>query len=88
MLLVPSTLIAAVSVPAATAAIRLPLAAMLLAANGAFYAALIAIGTLVVLVFAAVMGFFALRYGKLWVQAYMSVADVSAPSLIRMHFRT
>ncbi len=86
MLLVPSTLIAAVSVPAATAAIRLPLAAMLLAANGAFYAALIAIGTLVVLVFAAVMGFFALRYGKLWVQAYMSVADVSAPSLIRMHF--
>ncbi|QDV83271.1 SigmaW regulon antibacterial [Stieleria magnilauensis] len=86
MLLVPSTLIAAASVPAATAAIPLPRAAMLLAANGAFYAALIAIGTLVFLVFAAVMGFFALRYGKLWVQAYMSVADVSAPSLIRMHF--
>lgn len=86
MLLVPSTLIAAASVPAATAAVPLSWAAMLLAANGAFYAALIAIGTLVFLVFAAVMGFFALRYGKLWVQAYMSVADVSAPSLIRMHF--
>lgn len=86
MLLVPSTLIAAASVPTATAAIPLSWAAMPLAANGAFYAALIAIGTLVFLVFAAVMGFFALRYGKLWVQAYMSVADVSAPSLIRMHF--
>ncbi|WP_145392270.1 flotillin-like protein FloA [Stieleria neptunia] len=59
---------------------------MLLAASGAFYAALIAIGTLVFLVFAAVMGFFLLRYGKLWVQAYMSVADVSGPALVRMHF--
>lgn len=59
---------------------------MPLAAGGAFYAALFAIGTLVFLIFAAVFGFFALRYGKLWVQAYMSVADVSAPSLIRMHF--
>ncbi|MFU7562284.1 flotillin-like protein FloA [Stieleria sp. JC731] len=37
-------------------------------------------------VFGVIFGFFALRYGKLWVQAYMSVADVSAPSLIRMHF--
>ncbi|MEM9589248.1 MAG: flotillin-like protein FloA [Planctomycetota bacterium] len=38
------------------------------------------------LLFAAVLGFFFLRYGKLWFQAYMSVADVSLISLIRMHF--
>ena len=31
-------------------------------------------------------GFFFLRYFKLWFQAYMSVADVSLVSLIRMHF--
>jgi len=30
--------------------------------------------------------FFFLRYFKLWFQAYMSVADVSLVSLIRMHF--
>ena len=30
--------------------------------------------------------FFFLRYFKLWFQAYMSVADVSLMSLIRMHF--
>lgn len=36
--------------------------------------------------FCIIMGFFALRYGKLWFQAYMSVADVSPVSLIRMHF--
>ena len=34
----------------------------------------------------AVLGFFFIRYGKLWFQAYMSVADVSLISLIRMHF--
>ena len=34
----------------------------------------------------AVLGFFLVRYGKLWFQAYMSVADVSLVSLIRMHF--
>jgi uncharacterized protein YqfA (UPF0365 family) len=34
----------------------------------------------------AVLGFFFVRYGKLWFQAYMSVADVSLVSLIRMHF--
>jgi len=54
--------------------------------GAAFYGALLFIGGLVFLVFVAVFGFFALRYGKLWIQAYMSVADVSAPSLIRMHF--
>ncbi|QEG01808.1 SigmaW regulon antibacterial [Stieleria maiorica] len=86
MLLAPSSvfaadLFAADSTVVPTAAMQLPLAA-----NGAFYAALIAIGTLVFLIFVAVMGFFLLRYGKLWVQAYMSVADVSLPSLIRMHF--
>ncbi|MEM6473108.1 MAG: UPF0365 family protein, partial [Planctomycetota bacterium] len=54
--------------------------------NTAFVGAMIFIGGLVFLVFIAVFGFFALRYGKLWIQAYMSVADVSMPSLIRMHF--
>ncbi|QDT04535.1 SigmaW regulon antibacterial [Rubripirellula lacrimiformis] len=33
-----------------------------------------------------VLVFFFLRYFKLWFQAYMSVADVSLVSLIRMHF--
>lgn len=33
-----------------------------------------------------VLGFFFIRYGKLWFQAYMSVADVTLMSLIRMHF--
>ncbi|MGB7327240.1 flotillin-like protein FloA [Rubripirellula reticaptiva] len=41
-------------------------------------------------VFAAFLGlilvFFFFRYFKLWFQAYMSVADVSLVSLIRMHF--
>ncbi len=31
-------------------------------------------------------GFFLLRYGSLWFQAYMSRADVTLSSLIRMHF--
>lgn len=35
---------------------------------------------------AAVMLFFFSRYFKLWFQAYMSVADISPVSLIRMHF--
>lgn len=34
----------------------------------------------------AIFFFFFLRYFKLWFQAYMSVADVSLVSLIRMHF--
>ncbi|MEM0926623.1 MAG: flotillin-like FloA family protein, partial [Planctomycetota bacterium] len=57
-----------------------------LLANTAFWGAILIIGGLVFLIFIAVFGFFALRYGKLWIQAYMSVADVSMPSLIRMHF--
>ncbi len=44
-----------------------------------------AIGLLVVFLI-LVLGFFFIRYGKLWFQAYMSVADVSLISLIRMHF--
>lgn len=64
----------------------LPALSLFLAQDKGFYGALIAIGGLVLVVFAVVFGFFALRYGKLWVQAYMSVADVSAASLIRMHF--
>ena len=37
-------------------------------------------------VFLVALGFFFTRYFKLWFQAYMSVADVSLVSLIRMHF--
>ncbi len=44
------------------------------------------IGIAILLFLAAVLGFFFVRYGKLWFQAYMSVADVSLISLIRMHF--
>lgn len=44
------------------------------------------VGIAVLLFFVAVLGFFFVRYGKLWFQAYMSVADVSLISLIRMHF--
>ncbi len=43
-------------------------------------------GGLVLLFLVAALGFFFVRYGKLWFQAYMSVADVSLVSLIRMHF--
>ncbi len=43
-------------------------------------------GGLVFMFLLAVLGFFLIRYGKLWFQAYMSVADVSLVSLIRMHF--
>ncbi len=43
------------------------------------------IGIFVFFVFATFFFFF-LRYFKLWFQAYMSVADVSLVSLIRMHF--
>ena len=46
---------------------------------------LMLIGIFVFFVF-AVFFFFFLRYFKLWFQAYMSVADVSLISLIRMHF--
>ena len=44
------------------------------------------IGILFLLFMFLVLGFFFVRYGKLWFQAYMSVADVSLISLIRMHF--
>jgi len=86
MLFAPSFLPGAITFPLNLPGVTLSFETLPLAASGAFYAALFAIGGLVFMVFAAVMGFFALRYGKLWVQAYMSVADVSAPSLIRMHF--
>ena len=46
---------------------------------------LMAVGLLLVFIL-FVLGFFFIRYGKLWFQAYMSVADVSLVSLIRMHF--
>ena len=44
------------------------------------------VGVLLLLTFCAVFFFFFVRYGKLWFQAYMSVADVRLMSLIRMHF--
>nr|WP_164100489.1 flotillin-like protein FloA [Candidatus Laterigemmans baculatus] len=43
-------------------------------------------GGLLVLFLLLVLGFFLLRYGSLWFQAYMSRADLSLASLIRMHF--
>ncbi len=42
--------------------------------------------TFLVVFLLLILGFFFIRYGKLWFQAYMSVADVSLVSLIRMHF--
>ncbi len=42
--------------------------------------------TFMVVFLLLILGFFFVRYGKLWFQAYMSVADVSLVSLIRMHF--
>ncbi len=44
-----------------------------------------AVGIFLLFLFLA-FAFFFLRYFKLWFQAYMSVADVSLVSLIRMHF--
>ena len=44
------------------------------------------IAVFLALFFFAVIGFFFLRYGKLWFQAYMSQADVQLFNLIRMHF--
>lgn len=46
---------------------------------------LFALGVFMVFI-GIVLVFFFLRYFKLWFQAYMSVADVSLISLIRMHF--
>jgi uncharacterized protein YqfA (UPF0365 family) len=43
-------------------------------------------GGILLLLFLLFVGFFILRYGSLWFQAYMSRADVTLSSLIRMHF--
>ncbi len=64
----------------------LPAPAMLGQAGPGFSALLMLVGILFLLLLFAVLGFFFVRYGKLWFQAYMSVADVSLFSLIRMHF--
>lgn len=48
--------------------------------------AFVLVAIFLALFFVAVLGFFFIRYGKLWFQAYMSVADVRLMSLIRMHF--
>ncbi|NUQ65385.1 MAG: flotillin-like protein FloA [Pirellulales bacterium] len=47
----------------------------------------IAIGIVVMLLFAVVIGIIVLIYGNLWFQAYMSNANVSMLSLIGMSFR-
>ena len=57
----------------------------LLAQQSAGRMILILLGIFVLFVL-AIFFFFFLRYFKLWFQAYMSVADVSMISLIRMHF--
>ena len=44
------------------------------------------VGVFFIVVFGLITVFFAFRYGKLWFQAWMSGADISPPSLIRMHF--
>lgn len=46
----------------------------------------LAAGGILLLFLVLAFVFFFLRYFKLWFQAYMSVADVSLVSLIRMHF--
>lgn len=43
-------------------------------------------GGMLVLFLLLFVGFFVVRYGSLWFQAYMSRADVTLSSLIRMHF--
>lgn len=43
-------------------------------------------GGMLLLFLVLFVGFFILRYGSLWFQAYMSRADVTLSSLIRMHF--
>jgi len=45
-----------------------------------------AVGGLLLLLLVLFGGFFVIRYGSLWVQAYMSRADITLLSLIRMHF--
>lgn len=65
----------------ASSLIAIPLAA----SNGWIGMVLLAMGAFGALLLAA-LAFFFLRYFKLWFQAYMSVADVSLMSLIRMHF--
>lgn len=54
--------------------------------NVGLYAILITMGILVAMAFVVILGFFFIRYGKLWFQALMSDADVKLANLIRMHF--
>ncbi len=55
-------------------------------ADKGWLSTLLAALTILAVIFLAALGFFFTRYFKLWFQAYMSVADVSLVSLIRMHF--
>jgi len=50
------------------------------------YTIIIIVAILIALVFVVILGFFLIRYGKLWFQALMSEADVKLSNLIRMHF--
>lgn len=60
----------------------LPILVAEITVGGVFAAA----GGFILAIVLLTLGFFFLRYGKLWFQAYMSVADVSLSSLMRMHF--
>jgi uncharacterized protein YqfA (UPF0365 family) len=51
-----------------------------------FKTVLLLAGGMLLLFMLLFVGFFLLRYGSLWFQAYMSRADVTLSSLIRMHF--
>ncbi len=51
-----------------------------------FTSVLVGAVALIVGLFLLILFFVLLRYGKLWFQAYMSRADVTLASLIRMHF--
>lgn len=54
--------------------------------NSSIYAIVVMLVVIALIFFGLILGFFFIRYGKLWFQAYMSVADVRLVSLIRMHF--
>jgi len=47
---------------------------------------LVLVGVVLGIGFLGFLFIFSVRYGKLWIQAIMSRADVSLMSLIRMHF--
>jgi uncharacterized protein YqfA (UPF0365 family) len=55
-------------------------------AQGSTTQVLVLVGVVLGIGFLGFLFIFSVRYGKLWIQAIMSRADVSLMSLIRMHF--